>query len=640
MIMPCFQHQQLMMDNTSFIISLEILIDYFFFFSGERPYICDICHKGFKQSSDLKKHRRTHTLDKPYKCPICPSAFTRSHHCRGHINSVHKFFKCVACSALFTSEEAFERHKEFHPSVFPDRADGEQMPPDMPDSKQKGNMQKDSTQEDHEIHEKNLKLDVANQLLELHKIMQQRALPSNTTGSGSETASDSGDDVTPKQSPAANPVNLAEPEPTTAVSPGLTYQEASNRLLPNSSNMEQVLVAPRKMTNEGVGIRIPQNVQVRYCRSPQPNPQGMDYLRVPFQSANLAENRAASPERTGYISVTLPERRRSAVDRPVNAFYSVVNVASQPMLHFAMNVDHQRQRKHYANFNETIPKAENVGVPKTAESQNAVPCHRVSVIQYHSSSPKPSDDGKCEESLMKGSSPEADFKCRTSPLPESASKILENVRCADQTLNHQMPQSYSLTMNNVKYLVGIPHQQRIPYVPHTDESPMMLQSWGKEISQPIRKHSWPVTVKEEKKTYEEFNARGQTLPFSPAKSPVESDQRNVFSQANVEPSTSLYNAQTSQEVPTDMLKYLSLKEQNKGKNEERDRRSPPHEDDSETSEASENGDVPNGRKLSGGARQKSPSSESLTGKTMSWLEKQIYDICHLDSHSASDVEMP
>lgn len=83
-------------------------------FAGERPYICDICQKGFKQSSDLKKHRRTHTLDKPYKCPLCPSAFTRSHHCRGHINSVHKFFKCGTCSALFTTEEDFNKHKEMH----------------------------------------------------------------------------------------------------------------------------------------------------------------------------------------------------------------------------------------------------------------------------------------------------------------------------------------------------------------------------------------------------------------------------------------------------------------------------------------------------------------------------------------------
>ena len=82
---------------------------------GERPYVCDVCNKGFKQSSDLKKHKRTHTMDKPYKCPVCPLAFTRSHHCRGHLTAVHKFYRCAVCSALFTSDEAYEAHKKVHP---------------------------------------------------------------------------------------------------------------------------------------------------------------------------------------------------------------------------------------------------------------------------------------------------------------------------------------------------------------------------------------------------------------------------------------------------------------------------------------------------------------------------------------------
>ena len=42
---------------------------------------------------------------------------------------MHKFFKCVVCSALFTSEEAFERHKELHPSVLLDQGEPEQKIP-------------------------------------------------------------------------------------------------------------------------------------------------------------------------------------------------------------------------------------------------------------------------------------------------------------------------------------------------------------------------------------------------------------------------------------------------------------------------------------------------------------------------------
>ena len=502
--------------------------------------------------------------------------------------------------------------------MFPDHTDGEQTPSEMLDSAPKGIAQKDNAQEDHEIHEKNLKLDVANQLLELHKIMHQRSSPSNTTGSGSETMSDSGDEANLKQSLPANQAKPAGPQPA-------AYQEVSNRLLPNMSNMEQVCVIPPEMTNKGVKFHAPQSVQVRYCRSPQPNPQGLDYLRLPFQSTIHAENRTTTLERTGQVSVSLPERQKSPVDRSINAFQSAVNGAPQYMPHFAVNVDHPRQRRHYGNFIENISRADNspngsVEVSKSEESQNTVPCHRVSVIQYHSSSQKPSNDGRNGESLTRGSLTEADL--RTPTLSESPSKTLKNIPCTDQPQHHQVPQNYSLTVNNMKYLVGIP-QEQIPYVPHNAESPMTLQSWSKNINEQVGKYSW--VINEAKKTLEEFNTREHTMPFSPTKSPLESDQHNIFSQANIEPPTSLYNARTSQERSVDMMKHLAS-EQNKLKDERRDRRTPSREDDSETSEVSESGDVPNGGKMFGSAGQQSPSSDSLIGKNTCMSKRNLQSL--------------
>ncbi|XP_064104366.1 zinc finger protein 79-like [Macrobrachium nipponense] len=46
--------------------------------TGEQPYNCSICKRSFSQSSDLKRHIRTHTREKPYTCSICQKSFSLS----------------------------------------------------------------------------------------------------------------------------------------------------------------------------------------------------------------------------------------------------------------------------------------------------------------------------------------------------------------------------------------------------------------------------------------------------------------------------------------------------------------------------------------------------------------------------------
>lgn len=46
--------------------------------TDERPYVCDICGVAFRQSTDMRTHRRTHTGEKPALCTICGKRFSSS----------------------------------------------------------------------------------------------------------------------------------------------------------------------------------------------------------------------------------------------------------------------------------------------------------------------------------------------------------------------------------------------------------------------------------------------------------------------------------------------------------------------------------------------------------------------------------
>ena len=55
----------------------------------KRTYECDVCEKRFRDSYNLKTHKRIHTNEKPYECDVCEKRYRHANTLKYHMRTQH-----------------------------------------------------------------------------------------------------------------------------------------------------------------------------------------------------------------------------------------------------------------------------------------------------------------------------------------------------------------------------------------------------------------------------------------------------------------------------------------------------------------------------------------------------------------------
>ena len=86
--------------------------------TDEKPFMCNICNKSYREKSYLVVHIRTHTGAKPFECDKCGKCFLQSGDLKRHVARIHteKKIPCEfqGCFKVFGDYFDMRRHMVSH----------------------------------------------------------------------------------------------------------------------------------------------------------------------------------------------------------------------------------------------------------------------------------------------------------------------------------------------------------------------------------------------------------------------------------------------------------------------------------------------------------------------------------------------